>query len=402
MGRKFGSALGCALLAVASGDEQLPTEFRLFKAGWNVTENGKYLFDDQAAAEVMANYRAHQVDRMIDLEHLSVDETAPNYDPDARGWCRLELRNGELWAVGVTWNEDGAARLRSKRQRYVSPAFEYDTATRRVASILNIALTALPATHGTRELVAASVRKSATGVNRMMDAKLVKEALDAVEAGDEGKAMEILKGLVASAASGGSEPPPDAPAEETLATDEPPPDEEKKDEEEEGKEAAMAAVARLTRITQKPTIGAAVDEVETWRESHLALESERAKLAKERNALEAGERRRLVGELVKLGAEIPATAWKDSKGTVPSERLQREPLAELRARVTAMLSARGGKFPSDPRPPKVRGTGGDDPSGADAVELSDRELAKCRDKKIDPAAYAKTKAAIRERNARAN
>lgn len=143
-------------LAVAS--VKPPTQFRLFVKGWNDTENGRYLFDETAAASVMAAYKKWGVDLAIDLEHQMLEEGIAS-DPtakDARGWCNLELRDdGSLWAVNVKWTEDGAARLTEKRQRYISPAFAYDEKTRRVSQIVNMAITAMPATHETPALVAA-------------------------------------------------------------------------------------------------------------------------------------------------------------------------------------------------------------------------------------------------------
>lgn len=150
--------LARATLAIALEGEAPARELLLFKAGWNDTEKGRFLFDSAAARSVMSAYSAHNVDRMIDLEHLSLDEEAPNFDPDARGWTKLELRNGELWAVEIGWTPDGAARLQNKTQRYLSPTFTFDKKTRRVSSIHNIALTAVPATHDAQPLIAATVR----------------------------------------------------------------------------------------------------------------------------------------------------------------------------------------------------------------------------------------------------
>lgn len=153
----------------AGPTDALPTEFRLFVKGWNETENGNFLFDDAAAKQVLAAHRKWGVDLMIDLEHQSLDPSiAP--DPtakDARGWCTLELReDGSLWAVQVKWTADGAKRLSEKRQRYVSPAFHVDPETKRVSAIINVAITAIPATHDTPALVAAST-KGTRGMNRI-------------------------------------------------------------------------------------------------------------------------------------------------------------------------------------------------------------------------------------------
>jgi hypothetical protein len=461
-----------ATLAVALGDEPAK-EVRLFKAGWNDTENGRYLFDEQAAELVMAAYAAHQVDRMIDLEHLSLDEESPNFDPDARGWCKLELRDGELWAIDIAWNEDGQDRIRKKKQRYVSPAFLH-TKSGRVTKIVNIALTALPATHGTEELIAAArastrdLRKLSTGPslgdlqravgaaladrypppednaapyiagpwvcdvfdatvvyeydgklfestytfdgsvatlgapvevkrtyaplaqNRMaqlstnggspMDPKLIKDALDAIEAGDTAKAMEILKGLVASAAGA---PPGDPAADPNVEAEVAPPAE------------VAAAAARLMKLTNKTTLSEAVEEAESYQESHLALLADRKKIAEREKALETTERRNLVATLIKLAVEIPATAWSDQEGTVPCKRLQDEPIAELRARVAKLSAVRpellqgsGGVSGGGPKPP-VKGA---------KYELTEREIEMCRDKKIDPEKYAQTRAKIRARS----
>jgi hypothetical protein len=150
------SRRGVMTLSIRSTSDAPPTEFRIFAAGMNRTSNGDGLFDEQAARDVMARFQTHGVDVMIDLEHLSLDDEGPNFDPDARGWCRLEVRNGELWATNVKWTADGEARLREKRQRYISPVFEYEKATRRITNVLNIAITAMPATHKIAPLVAAS------------------------------------------------------------------------------------------------------------------------------------------------------------------------------------------------------------------------------------------------------
>ncbi|HEY2404767.1 MAG TPA: phage protease [Polyangiaceae bacterium] len=132
---------------------QPPAEFRIFAAGANATAKGTFLFDAQAARSVMADAAQRGVDLAIDLEHLSLDPKSPNYDPDARGYFRLALRNGELWAVGVTWTSDAAARLGARTQRYISPAFTFDDAMRPTA-LVNVALVAQPATEGAAPLAA--------------------------------------------------------------------------------------------------------------------------------------------------------------------------------------------------------------------------------------------------------
>jgi len=147
---------GLVTLAIPVGTDDPPSDVLLFRSGPNTSTQGEFVFDAQAALSVIAAARKHGVDVMIDLEHLSLDPSARNYDPDARGSGRLELRDGALWLTDIRWTEDGAARIRGKRQRYVSPAFEVDPKTRRVARVVNVAITSLPATDYAMPLVAAS------------------------------------------------------------------------------------------------------------------------------------------------------------------------------------------------------------------------------------------------------
>ncbi len=147
---------GAALQADAAGAP--PTEFRIFRAGINDSTKGEFLFDEQAAQLVIADFQRGGVDMIADLEHLSLDSDSPNFDPDARAHFRLEVRNGELWACGVSWTPDGQRRLAEKTQRYISPVVKRDKDTKRVLAIRNVALVAQPATYEAQPLVAASKR----------------------------------------------------------------------------------------------------------------------------------------------------------------------------------------------------------------------------------------------------
>lgn len=149
-----------------------PTEFKIFDAGLNSTLIGPIVFDEIAAELVMASAARHFVAGeqavMIDLEHLSTDKFSPSFDPDARGWADLELRDGELWAVNVKWTEDGTARITSKRQRFTSPAVITDL-DNNILRLRNIALVAAQAIDSQTPLIAASERNGKT-----MKAKLLK------------------------------------------------------------------------------------------------------------------------------------------------------------------------------------------------------------------------------------
>lgn len=174
-------------VAVELGEDGAPpSEFVIFRPGLNTSLNGDYLFDEQAARDVMAAWEAHAVDKMIDLEHLSLDDKATNYDPDARAWCKLELRDGSLYGVSASWTPDGVRRLREKTQRYLSPTFPFDKNTRRVKWLHNIALTAQPALDGIPALVAARANLTtddeSTGVAIMAEGDSSKAISDILKA----------------------------------------------------------------------------------------------------------------------------------------------------------------------------------------------------------------------------
>ena len=330
----------------------------------------------------MAAHAKWGVDLAIDLEHQMLDgSTSDPTARDARGWFRLELRpDGSLWATNVTWTPDGLQRLAEKRQRYVSPAFGVDPETSRITSIINVALVAIPATHETPALVAASARGDG-----MLSAEILKSALDALMAGDEAACMDILKGIVVEAAAGSADP-------DATTEDAPPPvgdggadeavemavDPEKKDKPEE----VMAASARLMRLTGKATFVDSIDEVEVWRTKALKSDEMMATLAKERAILELGKRKENAVALTKLGAETPHTSGL-AVGKL-CDRLLTEPLADQTARVAALLAARGGKL-SAVKPPAGDGT-------TDAHGLTASQLAHCKATGCDPATFARLKA----------
>jgi phage I-like protein len=398
----------------------LPTAIRLFRAGVNETAKGTFVFDAEARESTLSAAEEWGVEFMVDLEHQSIDRDAPNWDPDARAWLNLEVRNGELWAVNLRWNPDGVRRLTEKTQRYVSPTFRHD-AEGRVREIVNIALCAMPATYGAPALVAASrthrsarmtlkerlaltaaltVRLSAgkaaivklaegeegepaaeTGKFEAVQAA-GKKAIDALAALDGVKGVDEAHAAVADAkaavsefeaavaAMTGSEPAAEPAAEPEAAAVEPTKEDEEK--------AVTVAATRLVRLSGKASIVEAVAEVETWRASHLALETERQKLATERLTLESAERRAGCASLVKLGGLAPAAVWADEKADKPASYLAAMAIGDFRAFVAA--STKGRK--ADPKAP---------PSGDAVTTLSARELAMCAEMKIDPKQYAANK-----------
>lgn len=251
-----------------------------------------------------------------------------------------------------------------------------------------------------------------------LDPALVQKALDAVEKGDAKAALDILKSLIASAA--GAEPPAEGdddgsegdgaegvapPATdddtETEAVEDPkvvdnaaapPPAADGDDDDDDPKKPApvkntahRALIGMLHRLTGKTTLAESVAEVENFRASHLTLETERKKLSTERATMESAERRKLVTDLVKLGAEFPATVWADDKATVIKPRWAKMPIAELRSHVAEQRAARGAKTPKDGIKPGL------DSTSPEVAKLSASELAICSQMKCDPKDFASLK-----------
>lgn len=125
----------------------------------------------------MAAYTAQGVDCMLDLEHLALGDLSRPDASDARGWFKLAVRSGELWAVDIKFTTDGARRLAEKTQRYTSPAFLADEHGR-ISELINVALVAMPATHQAAPLVAAA-RKTRVHLAASASAEDVRRALDA-------------------------------------------------------------------------------------------------------------------------------------------------------------------------------------------------------------------------------
>lgn len=412
------AAMECAWSVGALDVSEDPARaVRIFRAGLNDSTQGPVLFDEEAAKLVMSAFAARGIDGMIDLEHLSLDDSAPHFDPDARGHYQLEIRSdaaggAELWMV-PRWNAEGTTRITERRQRYVSPYFAWAKTRdgqRRVTAIRNVALVANPATHGAQPLIAASARRSRRKISGLGPAERTLAMADdtTTEPSAGGMNTERLQTLMEAFGLA-----PDAPIGELTALlqstlmelqGQPAPTEATPTEEasadpaadpakEEDKPAAMAATARLLRLTDRKTFSESLNEVEKWRQSHIRLADRERKLADDRAAMEATERLTLVRELVAHGGEIPATAWKDStqpEGRLAlSDRLKSEPIASLRQRAAAW-KAKGGKSPL--RAPAT-------PTGG-ALGLSAREIQLCAEKKIDQAKFAEHRAAIAARSSR--
>lgn len=367
-------------------DVPLPTEFILLEFGVMQTSKGPVPFDAEAAARVMAAYTREGVDFMIDLEHDSLRAPIRPDSKDARGWAKLEVRSDGLWAVDVKWTPDGERRLREKTQRYISPAFLEDEAGR-VVKMVNCAICARPATYDAPALVAASKDDTrdalarnarAATLSKQMDPKDVQAAIDALKNNDPAAALALLEKILVSAAGGmpaeDGAPPPDATA---GSADPAAPVAMAKALCAELKARLLADAGHLSQLCKtlgKATIAEAFEDVG-------ALVTMRAERVTSEKASEDAQRAELVGELVKLGAELPATAWADPEKRIPVKRLAAESVPDLTTRVKALRASKGAP------PPAVRAPAEASDLDAKIKALSKETLAEIAKAKITPAEF---------------
>lgn len=248
-----------------------------------------------------------------------------------------------------------------------------------------------------------------------LSGKMANEAVQVLTSKDGKGALALIQALLVASLGGEEGPKPEAeePAPEAPPAQEvqDPPAEQAapmadEDPKPEGKaqrviEGDLLALARqAVALSGKTDPGEAIAELARRSAVAVELEARERSLAEDRAKLEGSERRQLVATLVKIGVEIPATAWGDDKGTVPCKRLADEPIADLRARVALLSKTPDAKARADIRPPAGTAANGDREFvvNGQTVTLSARELDTCRAKKIAPEDYAKTRAGILARS----
>jgi hypothetical protein len=365
-------ALRRVSLSVPIPEGEPPHRILLLRMGNNPSTQGDFVLDESAVADVLADWKTHAAGNdhpgMIDLEHLSLDPTAPNFDPDSRAWYELAGDATGIWLDSIKWTPDGEARLREKRQRYLSPTIVYDTATRRIRKLINVALTALPALHGAPELIAA--RKGVTMAQDSskamgdilkalgVDPKMPDKVASALGL-EAGASIDDIRAALDSFAA------KMAKVEELLAGDT---EEAAAEEPADTEPAAMAETAEVPVEEEKPE-----EEVVAARQD---VGDELVTLRAFKATVEDKERRGLVAQMVKTGAEDPATAWSDDKATKPAEPWASMSLTALRSRV-AKLSKRVQLVP-----PVTATPGGLTPS----------QLAICKEFNLEPERFAQLRA----------
>lgn len=292
-----------------------PTAFRIWRAGDNTTDHGPTFFTERSAALLLEQQARRGNRYSIDVNHLSLDKSAPLENQRAVGWFDIEVRGGELWAVNVEWSDTvrGGLTKTPPEWRYHSPAYDVDANTGEVLSLTNLAITNNPATWSVTALASCGAQRSVSRM-KLEDIKAAFEGAD-----DEKKAAAwaaIAKAMASSDSDGDGDK--DKPADEKkdskkAAGDEP----EKKDAEDapEKKDGADEPEKKDTKATSDVASVLAAQDARLRK-----LEAENATLRKgkeddERKALIAS--RVMSRELASALASKPLAVVKDICAAMP-------------------------------------------------------------------------------------
>ncbi len=321
-----------------------PRELQLWQRGENPTDYGVHKWTERSIASVLARYNERGNPILIDVEHNGAQ--LPDGKPAATGgYCKLEIRAGTPYLI-FDWSEFGKQQIESGQRRFLSPEYDVDKNTGEILALYRVSLVADPGTHRARMLASAS-----NGAKTKMDLQVILAALRAaLAAEDPAVAKESITNLLAELEkSGGSGDP--APAATDAPTDPAPTDPamaSADDDKDEDKDKMAAAAPAKPAETVAGAAASAVLQIKAAQRDHL--------LATQGDKVEPSIRR-----------------WLSS---CPLEIVQ------------GYLAAKPAPAASVERASATR--------GAPATEhgLSERELAKCKAKGIDPAKYAANIAAM--------
>lgn len=290
----------------------VPTEFCVFRAGWNRSDRGDFLFDDDAAALVMMAWASKSVPLMMDYEHQSL-QRPPIIAPASATEFSLELRAGELWAVGIKWTDRAREMLAAGEYRLFSPAFRFDEETRRITALVNVALTNLPALVGIEPLVAASANHTEDTMDLEKQVAALTAQVSALTA-ENATLKEKASGgeiMALSAALGAAKPA------EGIAT----------------AHGLVALRGELLAVTGAKAAPDAIGVVKAWKEDASEVVALRARVAEIEQTTLKGELDSVLTEASKAGKVEPAATEALRAWAVRDGKVVADGLAQLKAYV---------------------------------------------------------------------
>ena len=190
----------CFELPATTAPNAVPGEVQLIPApdasGYIVGRDGRtYLWDDIARAEMLRQFAERGIDVVIDRDHASELLAPTGNEAPAAGWVQaLDMRaDGSAWGR-VDWTPRGSEQVANREYRYVSPVFDYDPATSRIARLVSVGLVNKP----NLRLAALNQEQSPVKISAAIAAALALSAETATEA-DAVTAIGKLKTDLATA-----------------------------------------------------------------------------------------------------------------------------------------------------------------------------------------------------------
>jgi phage I-like protein len=128
----------------ADAEPSLPTRLKVAVGGKYQGKDGRIYLNDQPDQVVKAHTQHIPVDENHASELVLHQQCSPQ-EARAVGWCTGLEKNadGSIDAL-ITWNDLGKKLLLGQYYRYFSPSYKVDLKTRRIISIVSIALTNRP------------------------------------------------------------------------------------------------------------------------------------------------------------------------------------------------------------------------------------------------------------------
>ena len=140
----------CFELPATAAPNAVPGEVQLIPApdanGYIAGRDGRtYLWDDQARTEMLRQFAERGIDVVIDRDHASELLAPSGNEAPAAGWVKqLDMRaDGSAWGL-VEWTPRGGEQVSHREYRYVSPVFDYEPATSRIARLVSVGLVNKP------------------------------------------------------------------------------------------------------------------------------------------------------------------------------------------------------------------------------------------------------------------
>lgn len=354
--------VAAVILAAQLADRVAPKEIPLWRAGANPTDYGVHVWNERSIAEVLARYNERGNPILIDVEHNGA-KRSDGKPAETGGYARLEVRAGVPWLV-FDWSDYGRQQIESGERRFLSPEYDVDKNTGEILALYRVSLVADPGTHRARMLATASN-------GEQMDPKVILAALRAaLAAEDPAVAKESISNLVAELsksvdggdggdAGGMTDPSPDDAAVTTDTGD------DNADDSSDDNKDKMAATTKPSKKAE-PAKPAPVAQPKGDKVSAAADDAVRVIQNATRDHLLETQGGKLDPSIRRWASSQPLEVVRGLLGATPAKET-----TKTRAKAT---------------------------QGGGVSGLSERELAMCAEKKIDPAKYAETRARIAARS----